>query len=147
MVAFLFTYSYTNQELSLELTGYKGQFGCELLQHVQGVPKVRPKFVEMAKETRIWDMDIEVITAITEIRAKVRKRPYCSTITTKLGRKKFSRTSSEFDGALRRLVQRKKIENRGEDGEDSYFVLDISEWPELPRKENTNDEKNDMICS
>ena len=95
---------------------------------MQGKPKVRPKLVEMAKETKSWDMDTEVITAINEIRTKDRKRPYCSTITTKLGKKKITCTSNEVDDALRRLVQRKRIENRGEDGEDSYFVLDISEF-------------------
>ena len=113
---------------------------------MQGEPWVRPKFVEMAKETKSWDMDTEVITAINEMGAKDRKRPYCSTITTKLGKKKFTCTSSEVDDALRRLVQRKRIENRGEDGEDSFFVLDISEWPELPRKENANDKTNHTIA-
>ena len=100
----------------------------------------------MAKETKSWDMDTEIITAINEIRSKDRKRPYCSTITTKLGKKKFTYTPNEVDDALRRLVQRKRIENRGEKGEDSYFVLDISEWPELPTKENTNDKTNDIIA-
>ena len=100
----------------------------------------------MAKETKSWDMDTEIITAINEIRSKDRKRPYCSTITTKLGKKKFTCTPNEVDDALRRLVQRKRIENRGEKGEDSYFVLDISEWPELPTKENTNDKTNDIIA-
>ena len=100
----------------------------------------------MATETKSWDMDTEVITAINEIRTKDRKRPYCSTITTKLGKRKITCTSNEVDDALRRLVQRKRIENRGEDGEDSYFVLDISEWPELPTKKNANDKTNDTIA-
>ena len=78
---------------------------------MQGEPKVRPKFVEMAKVTKLWDMDTEVITAINEVRAKDRKASYCCTITTKLGKKKFTCTSSEVDDALRRLVQRKRIEN------------------------------------
>ena len=30
---------------------------------------------------------------------------------------------------------------RGQFPCNSYFALDISEWPELPRKENTNDKK------
>ena len=113
---------------------------------MQGKQKVRPKLVEMAKETKSWDMDTEVITAINKIRTKDRKRSYCSTITTKLGKKKITCTSNEVDDALRRLVQRKRIENRGEDGEDSYFVLDISVWPELPTKKNTNDKTNDTIA-
>ena len=125
------------------MTGYKSQLGSEFLRHVQGEPKVRPKFVEMAEEKKSWDMDTEIMRAINEIRSKDRKRPYCSTITTKLGKKKFTCTPSEVDDALRRLVQRKRIENRGEDGEDSYFVLDISEWPELPTKENNNAKTND----
>ena len=112
---------------------------------MQGEPKVRP-IRRDGKETKSWDMDAEIITAINEIRSKDRKRPYCSTITTKLGKKKFTCTPNEIDEALRRLVQRKRIENRGEDGEDSYFVLDISEWPELPTKENTSDKTNDIIA-
>ena len=100
----------------------------------------------MAEEKKSWDMDTEIMRAINEIRSKDRKRPYCSTITTKLGKKKFTCTPSEVDDALRRLVQRKRIENRGEDGEDSYFVLDISEWPELPTKENNNAKTNDKIA-
>ena len=91
-------------------------------------------------------MDTKIISAINEIRGKDRKRPYCSMITTKLGKKKFTCTSREVDDALRRLMKRKQIENRGEDGEDSYFVLDISEWPELPREENTNDKTNDIVA-
>ena len=45
----------------------------EVLQHVQGEPKVTPKFVERAKETKSWDMDTEIITAINEIRKKIGK--------------------------------------------------------------------------
>eukprot|EP00112_Aurelia_sp_Birch-Aquarium-sp1_P022410 Seg6307.1 transcript_id=Seg6307.1/GoldUCD/mRNA.D3Y31 product="hypothetical protein" protein_id=Seg6307.1/GoldUCD/D3Y31 len=100
----------------------------------------------MAKETKLWDMDTKIINAINEMRAKDRKRPYCSTITTKLGKKKFTCTPSEVDDALGSLVQQKRIENRGEDGDDSYFVLDTSEWPELPRKENANNKTDNVIA-
>ena len=42
-----------------------------VLQHVQGERKDRPKFVEIAQETKSWDIETDVVTAINAVVTEV----------------------------------------------------------------------------
>ena len=70
------------------------------------------------------DMNDNVLKAIIKIREKDRKRPCKETIYRYFTKSGLTYSISELEAGLQRLVMEGQIENRGEPGKDSLFILD-----------------------
>eukprot|EP00112_Aurelia_sp_Birch-Aquarium-sp1_P017642 Seg411.3 transcript_id=Seg411.3/GoldUCD/mRNA.D3Y31 product="hypothetical protein" protein_id=Seg411.3/GoldUCD/D3Y31 len=72
------------------------------------------------------EMDSEIIKAIPQIRKKG-KRPWLEKISLQIQKEGISCEHSEIEHAIQRLEQNGKIEDRGKDGNTSYFLRDSKE--------------------
>ena len=73
------------------------------------------------------DMNDNILKAIIKIREKDKKRPCKETIYRYFIKSGLTHSISEVESGIQRLVMEGLIENRGEPGKDSLFILDGGE--------------------